>query len=146
MADMSKKRRSSILKRFPALSLAIAVGCATHLAAQDTSAPEVSGEQQITPGVAVDSVRKTVDLPGYVTTGQNEGKTLGEYEVRQTFEFGGRLADWTGSRSMWSSYVNVDSGPRLLEQTLDMHSPDHTGFLFDDLTLGNFGYGGDPNN
>ena len=82
MADMSRKRRSSILGGIPALSLAIAVACSTHLAAQDTSTPEASAEQQIPPGIVVDSVRKTVDLPGYVTTGQNEGKTLGEYEVR----------------------------------------------------------------
>jgi len=167
MVDMLASRHLSILRRIPALSLMVALSYpalaaqqpstpeASALqqtstpgasAAQQPSTPEASAARQIPPGIAVDSVRKTVDLPGYVTTGQNEGKTLGEYEVKQTFEFGGRVADWTGSRSMWSSYVNVDSGPRLLEQTLDMHSADHTGFLFDDLTLGNFGYGGDPNN
>ena len=146
MADRSNRRRSSILGRLSGLSLAVALTYAVPLVAQEQSSVTAPAEQEITPGVAVDSARKTIDLPGYVTTGQNEGKTLGDYEVRQTFEFGGRLADWTGSRSMWSSYVNLDSGPRLLEQTLDMHSPDHTGFLFDDLTLANFGYGGDPNN
>jgi len=143
---MFDKRRSSILERLPGLSLGIALALAVPVVAQESSSANSPAGQQITPGVAVDSARKTVDLPGYVTTGENEGKTLGEYEVKQTFEFGGRVADFTGSRSMWSSYVNVDSGPRLLEQTLDMHSANHTGFLFDDLTLGNFGYGGDPNN
>ena len=143
---MFDKRRSSILERLPGLSLGIALALAVPVVAQESSSANSPAGQQITPGVAVDSARKTVDLPGYVTTGENEGKTLGEYEVKQTFEFGGRVADFSGSRSMWSSYVNVDSGPRLLEQTLDMHSANHTGFLFDDLTLGNFGYGGDPNN
>ena len=143
---MFNQRRSSILGRFPELSLAIGLAFAAPVRAQEQSSATAPAEQQIAPGIAVDSARKTVDLPGYVTTGDNEGKTLGEYEVRQTFEFGGRVADFSGSRSMWSSYVNLDSGPRLLEQTLDMHSADHTGFLFDDLTLGNFGYGGDPNN
>lgn len=117
-----------------------------RLWSQEAASGTSSAEQQSTPGLAVDSTRKTVDLPGYVTTGSNEGKQLGDYEVRQTFEFGGRVADFSGSRSIWSSYVNVDSGPRLLEQTLDLHSAAHTGLLFDDLTLANFGYGGDPNN
>src|SRR5215475_9410899 len=100
----------------------------------------------MTPGVAVDSARKTADLPGYVTTGENEGKTLGGYEIKQTFEFGERVVDRSGSLNLWDSYINLESGPRLLEQTLDLHSVNHTGVLFDDLTLDNFGYGGDPNN
>src|SRR5438270_4139824 len=146
MADMFNQQRSSFLERLPQLSLVIALAFAIPVLAQEPSGASSPAEQQITPGVAVDSARKTVDIPGYITTAENEGKTLGEYEVKQTFEFGGRVADFTGNRSMWSSYVNLDSGPRLLEQTLDMHSANHTGFLFDDLTLGNFGYGGDPNN
>jgi len=143
---MFNQQRSSFLERLPQLSLVIALAFAIPVLAQEPSGASSPAEQQITPGVAVDSARKTVDIPGYITTAENEGKTLGEYEVKQTFEFGGRVADFTGNRSMWSSYVNLDSGPRLLEQTLDMHSANHTGFLFDDLTLGNFGYGGDPNN
>lgn len=120
--------------------------CPIYVSAQQPVTGTGPAEQQTTPGVAVDSARKSIDLPGYVTTGSNEGTKLGDYEVKQTFEFGGRVADFSGNRSIWSSYVNVDSGPRLLEQTLDMHSANHTGFLFDDLTLANFGYGGDPNN
>jgi hypothetical protein len=42
--------------------------------------------------------------------------------------------------------VNLGTGPRLLEYTLDMHSPGHSGVLFDDFNFSNFGYGGDPNN
>ena len=146
MASLSTKLRSSILSKVAALNLAFVLACSAYGAAQETPSSDTPAEKQIEPGVVVDSVRKTVDIPGYVTTGQNEGKTLGDYEVRQTVELGGRVADWSGSRSIWSSYVNVDSGPRVLEQTLDLHSAARTGFLFDDLTLGNFGYGGDPNN
>jgi hypothetical protein len=40
----------------------------------------------------------------------------------------------------------MGSGPRLLEYTLDMHSPTHIGTLFDDLSFSSFGYGGDPDN
>lgn len=124
---------------------AIVLWCSSSWS-QEAASGTAPAEQQTTPGIAVDSTRKTVDLPGYNTTDSNEGKPFGEYEVRQTFEFGGRIADFSGNRAIWSSYVNVDSGPRLLEQTLDMHSADHTGLLFDDLTLANYGYGGDPNN
>src|SRR5205814_4457177 len=100
----------------------------------------------VPPDVSIDPARKTVDMHGDDSTGQNEGGTLGGYEVRQTWELGGRVANPSGNRGMWDSYVNLGSGPRLLEQSLDMHSADHTGFLFDDLTFSNFGYGGDPNN
>src|SRR5262249_22058374 len=41
---------------------------------------------------------------------------------------------------------NLHDGPRLLNQTLLMRSPDHTGLLFDDLLVTGFGFGGDPNN
>src|SRR5205823_70817 len=132
--------------RYSLCGCMLLLGFAAPLSAQEPAETNAPGSQQITPGVAIDSARKTVDIPGYVSTTANEGKTLGDYEVRQTFEFGGRVADFGGNRSMWSSYVNLDSGPRLLEQTLDMHSANHSGFLFDDLTLANFGYGGDPNN
>src|SRR5262249_8632683 len=61
-------------------------------------------------------------------------------------EFGGRISDFTGNPGTWDTYVNMGTGPRLLEYTLDMRSPTHTGLLFDDLSLTNFGYGGDPSN
>jgi hypothetical protein len=141
---MFTQRRLSIWNRFPQLVLTFWL--AASAMAQQPSRATAPAEQQTTPGVAVDSARKTVDLPGYSTTEQNEGSTLGQYEVRQSIEFGGRISNFSGNPGMWSSYVNLFSGPRLLEQTLDMHSADHTGFLFDDLTFANFGYGGDPNN
>src|SRR5579859_926401 len=143
---MFGQERTTIRDRWLILSLALGLCCALPVVAQQPASAKAPAEQQVTPGVAVDSARKTADLPEYLTTGENEGKTLGGYEVKQTFEFGGRVANFSGNLGMWDSYVNLESGPRLLEQTLDMHSTDHTGFLFDDLTFSNFGYGGDPNN
>src|SRR5438105_4928055 len=75
-----------------------------------------------------------------------EGIESHGYEIKQTFEFGGRIANTNGNKGLYATYVNLDSGPRLLEQTLEMHSAAHTGVLFDDLTLTSFGFGGDPNN
>ena len=47
---------------------------------------------------------------------------------------------------MYDTLVNLQSGPRILDQTLSMQSLDHQGLLFDDLYLNSFGWGGDPNN
>jgi len=76
---------------------------------------------------------------------EKKENTSGPYNVKMSVEFGGRIAEFDGSRPLWSSYVNLDSGPRLFETTLDLHAPQHNGMLFDDLSLNTFGYGGDPN-
>lgn len=95
--------------------------------------------------LGVDSARKAYDLPA-ASGAEGNGETLGGFQVNQGAEFGGRISDFSGSQSMWDTFVNLGTGPRLLEYTLDMRSPAHTGLLFDDLSLSNFGYGGDPNN
>ncbi|MGZ7090549.1 MAG: hypothetical protein ACXVKH_13870 [Candidatus Angelobacter sp.] len=97
-------------------------------------------------GVAVDSGRKSDALATWITSENNLGETGGPWEIKQSIEFGGRITDFSGNTGTWDTFVNLGTGPRLLEYTLDMHSPDHKGFLFDDLTFSNFGYGGDPNN
>ena len=96
--------------------------------------------------IAVDSGRKTTDLPPAVDTEKNEGQPFGGFEVKQSAEFGGRISDFSGSQAMWDTFVNLGTGSRLLEYTLDMRSPAHTGKLFDDFSFSNFGYGGDPLN
>src|SRR5262249_17227732 len=97
-------------------------------------------------GVAVDSARKADPLATWITTGHNDGESAGPYLIKQSAEFGGRITDFTGNTGTWDTFVNLGTGPRLLEYTLDVHSPTHTGVLFDDLSFTNFGYGGDPNN
>lgn len=74
-----------------------------------------------------------------------EGITVGDYNVKQSVEFGGRITDFTGSQDTYDTFVNLRQGPRLLGMSLEMNSLDHNGFLFDRLTLSNTGYGGDPN-
>ncbi len=112
------------------------------------TAKKDEGEEHRQPdlGVAVDSARKSDVLATSVTTERNEGENVGPWVIKQAAEFGGRLTDFTGNQGTWDTFVNLGTGPRLLEYTLDMHSPDHKGFLFDDLLFSNFGYGGDPNN
>ncbi len=99
----------------------------------------------VSTGVSVDAARKSADLPTTATTDDNEGQTLGGFITKQSAEFGGRISNFTGNQGTWDTFVNLGSGPRLLEYTLDMHSPTHIGTLFDDLSFSSFGYGGDPN-
>jgi opacity protein-like surface antigen len=96
-------------------------------------------------GVAVDSARKSDVFATWITTEHNEGQVGGPYIIKQSAEFGGRITDFSGNPGTWDTMVNLGSGPRLFEYTLDLHSPTHKGFLFDDLLFSNFGYGGDPN-
>jgi hypothetical protein len=70
----------------------------------------------------------------------------GNYNIQQTVEFGYR-ADWiNGNNETYDTFVNLGQGVRLFNYTLEMHSIDHRGLLFDNLSFSNFGYGGDPNN
>ena len=89
--------------------------------------------------LAVTAVAQEPTPPG-------EGINSGNYNIRQTFEFGYRHTDFTGSRNVYNTFVNLNPGPRLLEHTLAMRSLNHQGWLFDDLFVTSFGYGGDPNN
>jgi hypothetical protein len=109
------------------------------------AAKEEDARPQPDLGVAVDSARKSDALATWNTTEHNQGELTGPWVIKQSIEFGGRITNFTGNQGTWDTFVNLGSGPRLLEYTLDMHSPAHTGLLFDDLLFSNFGYGGDPN-
>ena len=50
-----------------------------------------------------------------------------------------------GNESVYDSMVNLQSGPRILDQSLDMRAVDPSkALLFDHLFTSSFGYGGDP--
>ena len=76
----------------------------------------------------------------------SDGITSGGYQIHSSVELGGRAAGVSGSGDMYDTLVNLQSGPRFLDETLSMRSLDHQGLLFDDLDLNSFGWGGDPNN
>jgi hypothetical protein len=75
-----------------------------------------------------------------------DGVTRGGYQIHSSVELGYRSNDVSGSGDMYDTLVNLQAGPRILDQTLTMQSVDHQGLLFDDLYLNSFGWGGDPNN
>jgi len=75
-----------------------------------------------------------------------DGITRGGYQIHQSIELGYRTTDVTGMGDMYNTLVNLQTGPRILDQTLTMQSVDHQGLLFDNLYLNSVGWGGDPNN
>jgi hypothetical protein len=75
-----------------------------------------------------------------------DGVTRGGYQIHQSIELGYRSTDVTGSGDMYDTLVNLQTGPRIIDQTLTMQSVDHQGLLFDNLYLNSVGWGGDPNN
>jgi hypothetical protein len=84
--------------------------------------------------------------PPPVQPAEPDGVTRGGYQIHQSVELGYRSNNVVGSNEMYDTLVNLQAGPRLLDQTLSMQSLDHQGLLFDDLYLNSFGWGGDPNN
>src|ERR1700676_800919 len=70
------------------------------------------------------------------------------YTVHQSVDMGGRISNENGNPGMYDTLVNMHSGPRILQQSLEMRAAPGAGhfFLFDSLLLTNTGYGGDPEN
>ena len=77
---------------------------------------------------------------------QQEGVTAGDYVIHTSAEIGYRYTNVTGSEDMYDTLVNLQTGPRFLDETFSMQSQDHQGLLFDNLSVNSFGWGGDPNN
>ncbi len=97
--------------------------------------------------LAQSSGQATTPPPTTVSTssdsGSTEGKQIGDFQVTQSVEVGGRISDVTGSQAMYDTLENYQTGARILEQSLTMRSLTHEDF-FDTLTLNSFGWGGDP--
>src|ERR1700733_6781584 len=68
------------------------------------------------------------------------------YVVHQSVDLGGHIADHSGSGAVYDTMINLQSGPRILAESLELRAvdPSHA-ILFDHLSTNSFGYGGDPN-
>jgi len=75
---------------------------------------------------------------------EQKGIDQGNYNVKQSIEFGGRFTSISGDTAAYDTFVNLQQGARLLGFTTEMKSLDHHGTLFDRFYFSNFGYGGDP--
>jgi len=78
-------------------------------------------------------------------TDEEKGIEQGNYNIKQSIEFGGRITSVSGNEQTYNTMVNLQDGPRLLNFTTEMRSLDHRGTFFDRFFFSNFGYGGDPN-
>jgi len=76
---------------------------------------------------------------------EQQGVDQGNYNIKQSVEFGGRFVSLSGDLQSYDTFVNLQQGARLLGFTTEMRSLNHHGALFDRLNFSNFGYGGDPN-
>lgn len=77
---------------------------------------------------------------------ESQGKDSGNYNIQQTVDFGYRWTGINGNIDTYDTFINLGSGVRLFDYSLDMRSLNHQGIFFDNLSFSNFGYGGDPNN
>jgi hypothetical protein len=77
---------------------------------------------------------------------EQQGIDQGNYNIKQSIEFGYRWVDNTGDLNTYNTFVNLQQGFRLLDFSTEMHSLDHRATFFDTLYFSNFGYGGDPQN
>jgi hypothetical protein len=69
------------------------------------------------------------------------------YSIHQSIDFGGHIVEQYGNESVYDNLVNLQSGARILDQSLEMRAVDPAkALLFDHLFTSSFGYGGDPNN
>ena len=69
------------------------------------------------------------------------------YVIHQSVDLGGRMASPTGSNAMYDTLVNMQSGPRVLGETFEMHVlPGQKSTLVDSLQAFGSGFGGDPYN
>ncbi len=75
----------------------------------------------------------------------DEGYNTSGYNIRGDIELGGHIVGKSGNEGTYGTLVDLESGPRLLEQSLEMHALPGAGAFMDDLSMYSFGYGGDPN-
>ncbi len=67
------------------------------------------------------------------------------YTIHQSVDMGGRIANINGAGPMYDTLVNLQSGPRVLNQTFEMRAaPGNITGPFDVLNLVSSGFGGDP--
>ena len=69
------------------------------------------------------------------------------YSIHQSVDLGGRITNATGSQAMYDNLVNLQSGPRVQNETFELRAlPGQKNTLVDTLTAVGSGFGGDPVN
>lgn len=113
--------------------------------ASDNQAPTGTNQTVSAPS-SVQFPQNQKSPPSEVVPPQTETPSLWNgYDTHFVVEFGGRGLSTSGNRDVYATFVNLQPGVRLLDESLEMHSEKHDGLLFDDLSESSFGLGGDPN-
>ena len=74
-----------------------------------------------------------------------KGEMKDGYLIHQSFDLGGHVTGYSGSEAMYDTLVNLRSGPRILNETLDVRATEKARHpWFDTLFADGTGYGGDP--
>ena len=60
---------------------------------------------------------------------EQKGVDQGNYNIKQSIEFGGRFTNLSGDFQAYDTFVNLQQGPRLLGFTTEMRSLNHHGTL-----------------
>ncbi len=69
------------------------------------------------------------------------------YTARHTVDVGGRVANKVGSGAMYDTLVNLQSGPRVSGESIELHKLDSNKHaIVDDASATGSGFGGDPYN
>ncbi len=69
------------------------------------------------------------------------------YSAHHSVDVSGRMSDAVGSGAMYDTMVNLQSGPRVSNETLDLHKLDSNKHAWvDDARISGSGFGGDPYN
>lgn len=145
-------RRSSL----PALLVpVVAVYLLPHLSAQtntnlqSTNTQAAAGSEPQPPTADPNTADFPHNSPGppseIIPPGTETPPVWDGYETHFAVEFGGRTLTQSGNNDVYATFVNLQPGVRLFDQSLVMHSIQHNGSLFDDLSENSFGLGGDPN-
>ncbi len=71
---------------------------------------------------------------------------LDGYSSHHTVDMGGRMTNLSGSNAMYDTLVNLQSGPRVQGESIEMHAlPGIKHTLADTISAFGTGFGGDPN-
>ena len=96
----------------------------------------------MTAGIAAAQTPTTPETPPATSMTTPAG-----YSIHQSVDLGGRIANATGSPAMYDNLVNLQSGPRIQNESFEMRAlPGQKNTIVDHLTAVGSGFGGDPVN
>jgi hypothetical protein len=133
----------AVFARRMAVIAVVAVTLQMAAAAQE---PAQKPTQEPAPKPAAEPAPKPAQEPAQEPVAADETIKQG-YKIHQSIDLGGRIADHSGSDAMYATLVNMQSGTRILSQSLEMHATAKPRYpFFDTLLTTSTGYGGDPLN